>query len=186
MNLPFSCGFRILALGLVMSAFISATPAARAQEKPHNLFTNPNFENGLDGWTVKNGTTAVIDPAEKRGNFPSLRIDNAAGADSFVTQKVPVTPNSRYRITAYIKTQHVLSVQRGGKSGACIAVLGGFKSTPAFYGNKSWAKVAFDFVAGQETEIDIGPRLGMYSGLVTGTAWYSELTMVDLGRNALR
>jgi len=173
-------GPRAFALGLLLS--IAFAPPARAQEAgdSHNLLQNASFESGMDGWTIGRGT-AAIDPAEKHGASSALRIDSPKGEDSMVVQKVTVAPNSRYRLTGYIKTKSVLSVKRGGKDGASLAVRGGFLHTPMVYGSKSWTRVYFDFATGQETEIEVGPRLGMYSGLVTGTAWYAELSLVELG-----
>ena len=51
---------------------------------------------------------------------------------------------------------------------------------------KGWTRVAVDFVSGREPEIELGPRLGHYSALTMGTAWYSELTLTELGLNARR
>ena len=39
-----------------------------------------------------------------------------------------------------------------------------------------------DFTTGQETSIEIGARLGHYSALVTGTAWFADMSLVELGR----
>jgi hypothetical protein len=175
--------YRGLQMGLTLGLLL-AQPAALAQQaaEDRNVFKNPNFESGLDEWKVKKESVAAIDPEEKHGQMPALRIENATPGDAFVTQKVPVTPNTRYRISAFIKTKDVKAVKRGDKSGACISISGGYKHTPPVQETKGWNKVSFEWASGGETEIDIGPRLGMYYGVVTGTAWFSELKMVAIGR----
>jgi hypothetical protein len=126
-----------------------------------------------------------IDPAEKHGTLPALRIDNAQGDDTSVREKVTVKPQTRYRISGFVKTKGVEPVHHGSKDGATLSVGGGsFEKTPAAQGNKSWTKVTHEFLTGQETEIEIGPRLGFFSGPVAGTAWFAELSLVELGKTS--
>ena len=166
-----------------------ATPATTpaAAEARGNLIKNGNFEKGSEDWMLhahdKKGTMA-IDETELRNGKPSLRVTNSEGDDTSVTQKIAVKPNTRYQMSAHIKTKDVEAVKRGGKNGACVAVVGGYVKTPDVVKTKSWTRVTADFVTGKETEISFGPRLGFYSGLTTGTAWFSEITFTELGRNA--
>jgi hypothetical protein len=44
--------------------------------------------------------------------------------------------------------------------------------------------VVGDFTTGKETETKFGLRLGFYSGLTTGTAWFADVRITELGRNA--
>ncbi|MDB6140836.1 MAG: glycosyl transferase family protein, partial [Verrucomicrobiaceae bacterium] len=104
------------------------------------------------------------------------------GDDTTVGQQVPVKPNTRYRMTAFVRTKDVNSVARGGKGGASVAVGGGFNKTPSVNGTKVWTRVTFEFNTGGETEIEVGARLGYYSDLVTGTAWFADLSLVEVGK----
>jgi hypothetical protein len=44
-----------------------------------------------------------------------------------------------------------------------------------------WKKVSIDFTPKDPKEIRVGPSLGVYARPVTGTAWFSELTLTELG-----
>ena len=113
-------------------------------------------------------------------------MDNPEGDDTFVKQKVKVKPNTKYRLSGYIKTKDVLTVKREGKDGASLAVGGGFVKTPPVTKTKSWTRVTHEFATGGETEIEVGPRLGFFSALTTGTAWFADLSLDELGRTTQR
>lgn len=167
-------------------AAVSFAQAQQAVGVPGNLLENSNFENGTKGWVLHSiagpeGTMAM-DETVKHSNRPSLRVDNAKASDTVVGQKVPVKPNTRYRMTAFIKTKDVTPVKRGGKEGASFAVYGQFLKTESVQGTKVWTRVTHEFNTGGETELEIGPRLGHSGNFVTGTAWYADLSLVELGK----
>lgn len=175
---------------LVLSAAIiglSLTQAAAQQPTvvKVNLFTNPSFEDGQTGWSFaahgKHGTIAV-DTVEKHDGKNSIRIDNPAGDDSFLQQTVTVKPKTRYRLTGYIKTKDV--VVKG--TGASISLAGGFDRTEAFTGKQNWKKVSFEFDTGGMDTIKIGPRLGHYSNMAMGTAWFDDLQLIEIGPSRKR
>lgn len=164
----------------------SSTCAQQAIDNPGNVLVNGAFENGLKAWNLhSNGGgpgVMMIDEVERHSNRPTLRVENAQGCDTIVGQKVAVKPNTHYRMTAFIKTKDVATVKRGGKEGASMTVSGGFIKTPSVTGTKVWTRVTHDFNTGGETEIEIGARLGHYSNAVTGTAWYADMSLVEVGK----
>jgi hypothetical protein len=171
--------FSLLAL-LSLSALAQAPAGARP-----NLLTNSNFEKGVEGWSVQPNSkigTGVMDESEKRDGKPVFRITNSKGDDTLVMQKVTVKPQTRYRMTGYIKTKDIVPDNKRDKTGASLAIKGGFESTEMIQKTKPWSKVSLDFESGNKTEIEVGPRLGQYSSLVSGTAWFAELTLTELGR----
>jgi hypothetical protein len=179
---------QVLTMVVVLIVAILSTEMTVAQEASsgrENLLVNGAFEKGTNGWELhafaSHGKMS-LDETEKHAGKPSLRIDNPVGDDSFVKQKVKVKPDTRYRLTGFIKTKDVQAVKRDDKNGACLAVGGGYQKTPSVLGSKTWARVSFEFTTGKETEIEVGPRLGFYSAMVLGTAWYSDLSLVEIGR----
>ena len=170
---------------VVLSVGVPAS-GQQAINVPGNLLVNGAFENGLKGWVLHSNGGPIgamtIDSAEQHANRPTLRVENAEACDTIVGQKVAVKPNTHYRMTAFIRTKDVTPVKRGGKEGASMAVSGGFVKTPSVTGTKVWTRVSHEFNTGGETEIEIGARLGHYSNLVTGTAWYADLSLVELGK----
>ncbi|MDB6175872.1 MAG: dolichyl-phosphate-mannose--protein O-mannosyl transferase [Chthoniobacteraceae bacterium] len=174
---------------LIGLALTNHSVLAQESVKSDNLLTNGSFEKGIEGWTLnaheKIGQVA-IDEKEKHGSKPSLRLENPSGDDTFLKQTVTVKPNTKYRLSGYIKTKDVQTVKREGKDGASLSVGGGFVKTPPIVKSKSWTKVTHEFATGAETEIEVGPRLGFFSALTTGTAWFADLSLDELGRTTTR
>ena len=42
-----------------------------------------------------------------------------------------------------------------------------------------WRLITFDFDSKDRTEVEIGPHLGWHASMVTGTAWFAEVTLVE-------
>jgi hypothetical protein len=163
---------------------LGATPPPATEA---NLFTNANFENGLEGWEMvafrKKGTM-VIDTQELHEGNPTLRIDNVEPDHTFVRQMAG-KPNTRYRLTGYIKTKKVEPEKKGAKDGACLLV--GFTAgvqngqTAPILKTQSWTKVSVDFTTTAAPEIRVGASLGSYNAPVSGTAWFSKMSLIELG-----
>jgi hypothetical protein len=175
---------RIVILAFAASFIPIATHAQESSTKKENLFTNASFAEGTQGWSVKTaaGSSAEIDKDELRDGKPSLRIANPSPTDTYVTQKIAVKPNTRYRVTAYITTKDVTPAKAGSKDGPSIAILGGYQTSERIQRTKPWAKVELDFESGGLTEMAIGPRVGQYNSPVAGTAWFADVTLVEMGR----
>jgi hypothetical protein len=152
-----------------------------------NLVKNGTFENGIDGWNLGTGTggnSIAVDSTERHNGKPSLRITNAEPGRTAATQKIAVKPNTRYQISAWIKTRDVESDKSDAKNGACVGVAGGYKKSQNVSKTKAWALVTAEFVTGDEQEITFGPSLGWYHAHASGTAWFSDVRFIELGRNA--
>jgi hypothetical protein len=186
----------VAAVGILLMGNASAQPKlpqaplpiqVELEKEGPNLFKNPNFEKGLEGWSMvsfqKKGDMAV-DNKELHHGKPSLRIDNPGPDFVFVRQMVG-KPNRRYRLTGYVKTKDVEPAKPGAKDGACLMV--GFTAeahpdtTVMVPGTTPWTKMTLDFTTTAKTEIRVGAGLGHYNANVTGTAWFSELSLVELG-----
>ncbi len=177
-------GLFIFAVALVLHSGSSVYAQTSAKEKG-NLLKNFSFEDGQAGWDFnawnKRGTV-VVDTAEFKEGKSSVRIENAAGDDSFLKQTIAVKPKTRYRLTGYIKIKDV--VTKG--PGATLSLEGGFEKTESMTGKKGWTKVSFEFDSGASTEIKVGPRLGHYSSPAMGVAWYDDLELEELGPSRKR
>jgi hypothetical protein len=180
---------RIFLFSILTAGFVHAQSLSRplADSDAHNLLINSNFENGTDGWELiafeKKGAMS-IDTKELFNGKQTLRIDNVGGDFSFVRQIVTGKPNTRYRFSGHIKTRNVAPLKPGGRAGAILVLGMSPDSTRSIEGTKSWTKVSFDFTTKDNTEIRVGPGLGSYGNAnAIGTAWYSELKLIELGGN---
>jgi hypothetical protein len=163
----------------------AVAPVPAPETAVGNLFNNPNFENGTDGWTLtlweKRGAIG-IDPNESHNGKPSLRIDNPDSEHSLVNQKVTVKPHTRYLLAGYIKTKNVEPPKPGQKEGAELMVTGGWRRTVPMSKTNSWTRVTYNLTTGDtETEMVVGMSLGHYGARLKGTAWFSELSLTEVG-----
>ncbi len=72
--------------------------------------------------------------------------------------------------------------KRDCKDGASVTISGEYKTSEKVQKTKPWSKVDLDFKSGGLTEVFVAPRLGQYYNIVTGTAWFTELEIVEVGR----
>jgi hypothetical protein len=172
----------VVALGTIaLASAQSPTPSTGKV----NLLTNPSFEDGQTNWEfVSHGKrgTVTADTAEKRDGKTSIRIENAAGDDSFLKQSVAVKPKTRYRLSGYIKTKDV--VVKG--TGATLSLEGGYEKTESITGKQNWKKVTVEFDSGALDSVRVGPRLGHHSNMAMGIAWFDDLELVELGPSRKR
>jgi hypothetical protein len=171
---------------------VPVAPIVAAAPEPEaaggNLFKNPNFENGTEGWRItawgKTGTM-TIDDTEKHDGKPSLRVENPTPQHTLVNQKVAVKPKTRYLLAGYIKTKNVEPPKPGQKEGAELMVTGGSRRSEPVSKTTSWKRVTYTLTTLEgETEMVVGMSLGHYGATVKGTVWFSELSLTELGQNA--
>jgi putative membrane-bound dehydrogenase-like protein len=155
---------------------------AAAMKLNVNLLPNPSFEdvtgNMPTGWTVRNYSgkaehgTAEVGKTGKR----SLHIRSTEGADTSAYAQVDVTPRTRYRLSAWIKTKDIVS--SAGGLGALLNVHEiQPEKTPAIKATANWKKVQTFFTTKDETQISINCLLGGW-GQSTGEAWYDDVELV--------
>ncbi len=180
---------RLLVAGVLILTLPSPSPAGLREEPGDanpNLLQNGDFSKGTEGWKFnahfKQGK-AEADPAVSHDGKPSVRIENFTPDDSHLSQVVPVKPGTRYRLAGWIKTEKVIAGPENPKSnaGASLGVRAAFLISASVNKTQNWKRVTRDLVAVDQKEIDIGPRLGIFGGTVSGVAWFSDLTLKEVG-----
>ena len=177
---------------------VTAAPTPESRER--NLLKNANFENGTDGWDLiafGNKGTMTLDRKELHNGKPSVRIDSTEGGLSFVRQMVEGKPNTHYQLSGYIMTKDVEPVKKGTKEGACLMVgfiaevfVGTSESkarggkSASIQKTKPWTKIVVDFTSGSKTGLPVGGALGYYNENVKGTAWFAEMSLIEMGSHA--
>jgi dolichyl-phosphate-mannose-protein mannosyltransferase len=118
----------------------------------------------------------------------SVMISIAPGMpnDARWIQTVTVEPHTRYRLKGWIKTVDVAPSGQAVQAGANLSILdvtlnSGFTfSSPPLFGDNDWTQVELEFDSGTHTQLTVAARLGMYSGTLTGTAWFDHIRLVKL------
>ena len=156
--------------------------------QPVNLFENATFEKGTEGWKLsawREKAIAAKDEQSTHTGHSSIRIESPKMTDTHLTQQIFVKPQTLYRLSGWIKTENVVKPegppQRGGAAGACLAIEGGYEKTQDVFGTKDWTFVSVDISSGARSSLTVGARLGHYGKLVTGAAWFADMSLVESG-----
>lgn len=168
-----------------------AGEAARTQQ-PTNILPNSSFEEVSGAlpaeWSAHNwqgAATAAIDEDVAHSGKRSVRlVANAGGADATVSHVVKVTPNTNYRLSAWVRTK---DVDKGSGLGALLNVheLQGATNvrTQAVTGTTDWTRVQTSFNSGGFQQLMINCLLGGW-GLSIGTARFDDIRLEPIGEAA--
>ena len=147
-----------------------------------DLVTNGGFELPVDvptaeplnwdtgQWMPYSQFSRDYDNAHSGGS--SLRIKSPTANDAWLWQPVAVEPETPYVLTGWIKTENV-----SAGVGANLSIVGTWTHTEGFTGTNDWTRVSLWFNSGANTQITIGARLGYWSSLCSGTAWFDDLRL---------
>ncbi|MEX8518117.1 MAG: hypothetical protein AB3X44_06350 [Leptothrix sp. (in: b-proteobacteria)] len=174
------------AAGLCGSA-LAAGPLCQA---PDNLIRNPGFEvkapgsagvpKGWEFQSPRNTALGNWDAVESRSGRYSLRIDTLWNQpeDAGWLQSVDAPLHTPIYLSGWIKSDDVKSLQPDGP-GATVSVLGRWDQPAATLGTTDWHHVGMSFLT-DTSPLQVSARLGFWSGVATGTAWFDDLALVPL------
>jgi alpha-N-arabinofuranosidase len=148
-----------------------------------NLLPNPSFEEttpaGANDWTTQawnggeNAKWTAESTGRSGGKCVSIRSEN--GSDAAWTAVVKVQPNSRYRLSGWIKTSDL-----HGAVGALLNIQNMQQvKTPRVTGTRDWTRVAVVFRTTQPAPLEINCLFGGW-GQSTGQAWYDDVCLEKL------
>jgi putative membrane-bound dehydrogenase-like protein len=152
-----------------------------------NLLPNPDFSrisNGKpEGWADlrvygggKPGPITLASSPEGRDGSPCLTIRTKEARDCGAAVTVPVEPGTRYRLSGWIRTTGLQPV-RG--PGALLNIHSG-ERTKGVRGTSPWTEVSLEFDSGNRRQAVIHCLFGGYGG-ATGTAWFDDVSLVEIG-----
>ena len=121
----------------------------------NGAFSEDILNGGFDWRYVPSSTPSVaLDPSEVHSSGRSLLISYSdSGTDSGVYQDVPVDPNTRYTLSAWVKSEDLESA-----NGPSVAALDAFDNTTyaqtdETIGTTSWHQVSKEFETGNATRL---------------------------------
>ena len=170
----------------ILLALAFASPASGAEQ----LVRNGLFAQGTEGkpshWATagfaKDPSTTKFTWEVGADGIGAIGIENQRPNDARWTQSVPVSPDSWYRVSGWIRTEGVGS----GKMGAYLSVMGTFHNTKDLRGTQSWKPVSMWVRTGSlDTQLQLGARLGGYSSENSGRAFFSGISVEEAGYPAL-
>lgn len=167
---------------------VAAADAYEAGSGATNELSNSGFENGSggnptgwqqDAW-MSNGATFKWDNVEAHNGDRSAMLQATTANDIRWIQAVTLQPNTNYRLSGWIKTENVVHDEGTQVAGANLGLYGTWLHTDGLFGTNDWTYVSMEFDSGAVTETDIAARLGYWSGIATGTAWFDDIQLVNL------
>jgi hypothetical protein len=146
---------------------------------------NANFERGAYGWELINfgqDGTMEMDPTVLHAGKPTLRLD-AFSEITFARQVVTVKAHTTYRLSGYVKVKDVQEIGGNGNAGANLIVGSTRIATRAIQGTDDWQEISTEFNTEDKTALRVGPAVGFYGLKVSGTAWFSDMSLAEVNGN---
>ncbi len=150
---------------------------------PANLLSDANFPHNTSAWHTRAYLSGFqpLTPETALGDFVNgvACIDVSTPDDTMLLQHVRVKPNTRYKLTGWIKTQDVQITQAGGHTGACLSVWDAWDVSESLSGTNDWTQVECVFDSGASNVCELGPRLGHHGSVARGKAWFKDLKLTE-------
>ena len=161
---------------------INAVAVAMPDWPPASVRTlsiDPEGPGAAEGWWTNTWAGEAVfaaDPGAGRTGGPALRVTSPSIADAGWLRTAYVKPNTRYRLSGWIRTK---DLDPGTGMGAVISVRGRERIvTPPITGTTAWTRVEVEFTTGRETSIEFVCLFGGW-GSSSGTAWFDDLRLEE-------
>ncbi|MGI9518403.1 MAG: DUF1553 domain-containing protein [Pirellulaceae bacterium] len=162
-----------------------ATPALRQELiEGSNLIENPSLEQITDGlpagWiqsTWSGDPVFEVEDAFAHTGDRCVKIHSENGADASWSFRVGLKPNTRYRLSAWIKTENIAAGGYGAQLN--LHELQHEGKSPPLKGTNDWQEVVSEFNSGQHESLLVNLLFGGW-GRATGTAWFDDVRLVEL------
>lgn len=139
------------------------------------LFYNKyNFNNFDKSIKIKDATIFTRDHNTKYSKMSSYKIENIEYSDAMISQKIDVVPNTPYKVTCMVKTENIQNENEYAQGGAHICIDTAQERSISLTGTNDWQQLTFMFNSRNQTEINVGFRIGGYETNSKGTVWFSD------------
>jgi hypothetical protein len=163
-----------------MAVWLARNAAAAQPLTPTGMIRNASFEKQINnkpaGWETRTygGRAEFKYVRDGRSGNRCVMIASENGADAGWLTTVTVKPHSKYRLSAWIKTENLTA---GSGKGALLNLHNIQPlQTPAVTGTKDWTRVELVFDSGNNAAVQINCLFGGW-GLSTGKAWFDDLSL---------
>ena len=96
-----------------------------------------------------------------------------------------VKPDTDYVLSGFIKTRNVEHTVEFVDAGANLSIIedlpvtGAFTFSDPLIGNNGWTYRQVQFNTGENAEVTVALRIGMFSGTTTGKAWFRKIRLTE-------
>ncbi|WP_409341995.1 phospholipid carrier-dependent glycosyltransferase [Paenibacillus sp. MBLB4367] len=164
--------------------------AADSESPTANMVLNAGFEEGAADASTPQGweqdvwdkgadvTKFRMDTGQVHAGSRSAVIENVRPNDAKLIQKQAVKPNTKYKLSAWVKASQVGASAKG----ANVSVLGVLDTSADVKDtNGQWQQVTlYGKTGAKQTELQVAVRLGGYGSLNTGTASFDDIMLEEV------
>jgi DUF1680 family protein/alpha-L-arabinofuranosidase len=172
-----------------MAVWLARNESAAQPVTPQGMIRNFSFEQSIDNqpsaWRPQTygGKAEFEYSSDYRTGNRSVMISSENGADAGWMTTAIVKPHSKYRLSAWIKTENLVA----GSSKGALLNLHNIQplQTPAVSGTKDWTKVELEFDTSDNAAVQINCLFGGW-GLATGKAWFDDVNLELLSTKTMK
>ncbi|MHC4105641.1 MAG: beta-L-arabinofuranosidase domain-containing protein, partial [Planctomycetota bacterium] len=172
-----------------MAVWLARNESAAQPVTPQGMIRNFSFEQSIDNqpsaWRPQTygGKAEFEYSSDYRTGNRSVMISSENGADAGWMTTAIVKPHSKYRLSAWIKTESLVA----GSSKGALLNLHNIQplQTPAVSGTKDWTKVELEFDTSDNAAVQINCLFGGW-GLATGKAWFDDVNLELLSTKTMK
>lgn len=161
-------------IGRIISKIITLAIIVGILVVGYFIYSKYNFNDYIKAEYNRGSSTFERDFNEKYSNANSYKIENTEFNDAMFYKEITVFPNTVYKVTCMVKTKDVENEKANADAGAHICLNKTMEKSVNVTGTADWTKLEFIFNSKDNTKLEIGFRLGGYSGNSKGTAWFSD------------
>ena len=171
---------------VIFAVLVSLATPASAQRV--NLLLNGSVEDGSFttgpfGWTrqtFESSASLTWDSDVAHDAVHSIKISADRPNDAAWIQTIALEPDTNYLLSGWVKTENVARTGQAVDAGANLCLYGTWSRTAAVLGTTDWTQVRMSFNSGATGSVTIGARLGFWSGVTTGIAWFDDLRVTEI------
>ena len=169
----------------ILVTLLLTSPALGAEQLVRNGLLAQGTNDKPSHWThegyAKDPSTTEFTWEVGPDGLGVIGVENHRPNDARWIQTVPVSPDTWYRISGWVRTENVGSA----KMGAYLSAMGRFDSKD-LRGTQSWKPVSMWVRTGSlDTQLQLWARLGGYSSENSGRAFFSGISVEEAGYPAL-
>lgn len=172
------------ALTILVAVFLPLMAACTPEDPPKpNLLINAGFEDGTtapDAWhqeALEPTAEFTWDDTVSRSGIRGVAIHSPTPNDARWVQTVSVEPHTVYELSGWIRTRGVEHSPQSVDAGANLTIMGMWDRSTALLGDNDWTFRSVRFNTGASTMVTVGGRLGFWSGMTSGIAWFDDLRL---------
>ena len=167
------------------SVWLAVTPARALgpDQLPNGSFEYASDSQTPDGWNRQvhqPGASLTWEFDATHDGSHSVRITNPTPNDSAWMQSLTLEPNRNYLLSGWIKTEDVAHTTESVDAGAHLSTCTSWQRTAALTGTNDWTYVRMAFNSGSNGIVSICARIGYWSGVASGTAWFDSLRVTEI------